>query len=85
MEFGELLNTLLQEAARSKPTNTIEPALTISTLGDISARIEQINGLGKSKAAGSASQNAVIETAIRDAFNGLLVSKDNSNGRNFTV
>lgn len=73
--FGELLRAMLQESSKAKGTNTIEPVLTKSIIGDVSTRISAIRGLGSSDFAASASQNAVIDAAVRDVFNALLVSE----------
>lgn len=69
-----LLKNMLQEALASKGTHTIEPALAKSSIGDVTQRISNIPGLREEDSARGASQNAVIETAVRNAFNTMLVS-----------
>jgi THO complex subunit 1 len=81
--FGDLLNELLDEASAAKETTTIEPALAKSDFANIHDRVS--SSLTRSKAAGTESnappdslrsrQFALVETAARDFFSKLIVSR----------
>jgi THO complex subunit 1 len=77
-EFGGVLRGMLQRARTKakafKDTNTVEPPLIKSDLTDIFERVDSIFSPAASPELKKRSQYAVIETAVRDAFNNLLVS-----------
>lgn len=82
--FETLLNELLDEASAAKQTTAIEPALTKSDFANIHDRVSA--SLARSKAAGSENnapidslrsrQFALVETAARDFFSKLIVSRE---------
>ncbi|QUC22163.1 uncharacterized protein UV8b_06404 [Ustilaginoidea virens] len=75
--FSSLLDELLAEAAKAKPTPTIEPALKKSNLDDISGRISaSISNVGGTANCQEPSnqQFAIIETAARDLFDSLIAT-----------
>lgn len=87
--FGELLNELLNEASAAKETTTIEPALSKSDFANIYDRVS--SSLARANIAGAESnapqdslrsrQFAVVETAARDSFSKLIVSRQTSSFR----
>jgi THO complex subunit 1 len=87
--FGELLNELLDEASAAKETTTIEPALSKSDFANIYDRVS--SSLARSNGAGTESnapqdslrsrQFAVVETAARDSFSKLIVSRQTTSVR----
>lgn len=87
--FGELLNELLNEASAAKETTTIEPALSKSDFANIFDRVS--SSLARANIAGTESnapqdslrsrQFAVVETAARDSFSKLIVSRQTSSFR----
>lgn len=85
--FGRLLTELLDEASAAKQTTTIEPALAKSDFVNIHDRVS--SSLTRSKSAGSTENNAppdtlrsrqfaLVETAARDFFSKLIVSREQS-------
>ncbi|KAF4628109.1 hypothetical protein G7Y89_g10040 [Cudoniella acicularis] len=72
--FGGLLLEMLQRAEMVKQTNTVEPALHKTDLGDHFERVESIFPSSSSPETKKRSQYAVIETAVRDTFNNILAS-----------
>lgn len=72
-EFGGLLNEMLHTAATIKQMAAIEPPLVKSDLADYLPRLQTINGFPKSQESKKSVQYAVIETAVRDVFNQMLV------------
>jgi THO complex subunit 1 len=73
-EFKKLLLQMFARAEVVKNSSTVEPPVTKSDLGDIFERVEEeffsfatIPELRKRK-------HAVIETAVRETFNSILVS-----------
>ena len=77
-EFGGLLRVMLRRARPKaeaiKVTNTVEPPLIKSDLTDLFEQVDSIFSPAASPELKKRSQYAVIETAVRDAFNDLLVS-----------
>ena len=82
-EFGELLREMLVSAQKKaqaiKNTNTVEPPLIKSDLTGLVERIDLIFPPTTPPDMKKRGQYAVIETAVRDAFNNLLVSLELSN------
>lgn len=82
--FGHLLTELLDEASAAKQTTTIEPALAKSHFVNIHDRVS--SSLARSKSAGTENnapldslrsrQFALVETAARDFFSKLIVSRE---------
>ncbi len=70
-DFGVLLQEMLERAQVVKQTNTVEPSLHKSDLADLFERVNSIFPTGSS----SDSKKHVIETAVQDLFNNLLVSR----------
>lgn len=71
---GELLREMLQRVEMVKQTNTVEPALKKTDLGELYERVDSIFPSASSQEVKKRSQYAVIETAVRDTFNNILVS-----------
>jgi THO complex subunit 1 len=72
-EFTRLLLEMLSRAELVKQSNTVEPSLNKSDLGDL---FEQVDGGFFSSATTPELRkrsHAVIETAVRDVFNSILV------------
>ncbi len=80
--FRKLLQTLLDRAGDTKPTTTIEPPLrkshfsdigaqVLGALGDIAVRVADLAAERSRKIR----QYAIVETAVRDVFSDLIVSK----------
>ena len=72
-EFTKLLLEMLLRAEQAKRSNTVEPPLNKSDLGDL---FEQVDGAFFSFATTpelKKRSHAVIETAVRDVFNSILV------------
>jgi len=65
-----LLRQMLERASRIKETTDIEPAITNSDLGDILQSVEEFVVEDPRRTR----QFPVVETAVRDIFNELLVS-----------
>jgi THO complex subunit 1 len=70
-DFGRLLEEMLEAASFIKRTNTIEPPLNKTDLAEL---FEQVP-LVFSPTSSLESRKHIIETAARDAFNNLLVSR----------
>ena len=70
-DFGRLLEEMLEAASAIKRTNTIEPPLNKTDLAEL---FEQVP-LVFSTTSSLESRKHIIETAARDAFNNLLVSR----------
>jgi hypothetical protein len=70
-DFGRLLEEMLEAASSIKRTNTIEPPLNKTDLAEL---FEQVS-LVFSPTSSLESRKHIIETAARDAFNNLLVSR----------
>lgn len=84
--FGKLLNDLLDEASAAKETATIEPALSKSDFANIYDRVS--SSLARSSTESNAPQDslrsrqfAVVETAARDSFSKLIVSRQTTSAR----
>lgn len=82
-DFRSLLEELIQRAEAAKPNGTIEPPLNKADLGDIS---EHVNSVFEPIASTDVKerkrcQYAVVETAVRDTFNDLLVSRAAHRGK----
>jgi len=79
-EFLALLVEMLQRAEQQKQTDTVEPPLNKSDFTGLFERVEPIFATtatpGVKPEVKKRSQCAIIETAVRDTFNGLLVSRD---------
>jgi THO complex subunit 1 len=73
-EFGELLKELLQRGDELKQTTTVEPPLSKSGFEDILERVEATLFSSAKTLEQRKQRHAVIDTAIRDRFNELLVS-----------
>lgn len=71
--FAQLLSEMLQQAELVKETHTIESPLSKTELASTYERINQIFS-ETSIESKKRSQYAIIETAVRDTFNNLLVS-----------
>lgn len=78
--FAALLDQLLARAESVKPTSDIEPALDQSDFPDL--RVHLSDALGAELSQGDdttdpkrAQRFAVIETAVRDTFSNLVVSR----------
>jgi THO complex subunit 1 len=72
--FGELLNELLVRAEQVKQTNTVEPPLIKPDFQDILERVESTFFSSAKTLESRKQSHAVIDIAIRDKFNNLLVS-----------
>jgi THO complex subunit 1 len=72
--FKGQLRHLLDRARTTKTTITIEPPLAKSDFNDLLARISPTGPGAKVPDPKKTAQYAVIETAVRDIFNKLLVS-----------
>lgn len=73
-DFRGLLREMLQRAEQRKETNTVDLPLSKSDFTDLFERSEPIFPSTAPLEAKKRSQYAVIETAVRDTFNNLLVS-----------
>jgi THO complex subunit 1 len=73
--FGELLRELLRRAGEVKETNTVEPPLSKSDLEDILERVEMRFFSSAETLELRKQRHGAIDTAIRDKFNELLVSR----------
>ncbi|TVY28658.1 Uncharacterized protein LHYA1_G002303 [Lachnellula hyalina] len=75
-EFLALLVEMLQRAEQQKQTDTVEPPLNKSDFTGLFERVEPIFATtatpGVKPEVKKRSQCAIIETAVRDTFNGLL-------------
>ena len=74
-DFGGLLLEMLQRAEQQKQTDTVEPPLDKTDFTDLFERVESIFSSTAPPEVKKRSQWAVIETAVRDTFNSLLVSR----------
>lgn len=73
-EVGTILQEMLDKALVVKQTNAIEPPLHKSDLAELFERVELVfAGLPSPE-----SKKAIIDTAVRDTFNNLLVSRASS-------
>jgi THO complex subunit 1 len=66
-EMNAMLEAMLEQAQTVKQTHTIEPPLHKS---DLSELYDQVAGTPSSD-----SKKHIIDTAVRDIFNNLLVSR----------
>lgn len=73
-EFGELLEELLKRAGEVKPTTTMEPPLNKSGIEDILERVESTFFSSAETVEQRKQRHPLIDTAIRNKFNELLVS-----------
>lgn len=78
--FHNLLKEMLDKARAAKQTYTIEPPLARADLTQFLQRVESIEHLSTSLEAYKSFRYAVIETAVRSVFNGLLVSDSPDRG-----
>lgn len=79
--FRAFLEETLARAESVKPTSAIEPALDKSDFPDLQARLSQALGPELIQADDSTDPKrfqrfAVIETAVRDTFSDLIVSRN---------
>lgn len=79
--FAQFLDTILSRAESVKPTSNIEPALEKSDFPDL--RVQLNEALGPELSQGDDPTDpkklqrfAVIETAVRDTFDNLVVSRN---------
>lgn len=72
--FQGILQDMLDKARATKQTVTIEPPLVRSDFTDLLQRIQSIENLSQPLERNKSFRYAVIETAVRDVFNKLLVS-----------
>lgn len=76
--FASLLHELLDEAAAAKQTTTIEPPLNKADLSNLSQRVSSalpfVSEANKDDAA-KTRRNAIVETAARDLFSNIIVSR----------
>jgi len=73
--FGELLKELLQRAEEVKQTTTVEPSLNKSDFNELLGRIESTFYASATTLEQRKRNYPPIETAIRDAFNNILVRR----------
>ncbi len=71
--FGKLLSDLLERAQSKKDMDTIEPPLIKHDFADLLQQLRSIDQFSKTIESKKSIQYAVIETAVRDVFYGLLV------------
>lgn len=71
--FGGILEEMLEQAESIKQTSTVDPPLNKSDIEDFLEQVESMFGSLKSVEQKKRSQYAIIETAVRNAFNNLLV------------
>jgi len=71
-----LLTTFLARAGEIKPANSIEPALKKSDFDDLPGQIRELfSALDVTAVDGKKfRQYAIVETAVRDVFGGIVVS-----------
>jgi len=83
-DAAAFFSDLLSQASQIKTTHSIEPPLERTHLGDISVRLDAVLGTDSAQPAQPgapvadgtrARQYAIIETAIRDRFARLVVSR----------
>lgn len=72
--FGGLLKEMLGRGQSVKQSSMAEPPMGKSDLADLISQFDSIFPLVSSTEQKKRSQYPVIETAIRDKFNNLLVS-----------
>jgi hypothetical protein len=78
-DFADVLGSLLQQAEMIKSTGSIEPALKRSDFEDIEGQVARPFADLESKSTDGMEgrkkvrQYAIIETAVRDVFGGLIV------------
>lgn len=72
--FGGLLERMLGRGKSVKQTHMAEPPMGKPDIVDLIARFDLIFSIGSSLEQKKRVQFPVIETAIRDKFNNLLVS-----------
>lgn len=81
-EFETLLTELLDEASAAKQTTTIEPALVKSDFVNIHDRVSASLAKGADAESNASTdslrsrQFALVETAARDFFSKLIVSRE---------
>lgn len=71
-QYSSLVDSLLNHAAAIKGTTGIEPPLTESDLGAFISKAQSCHGLVATNAI-PRYHNAMLESAFRDKFYGLLV------------
>ena len=69
-DFGRFLEEMLEAASAIKRTSVIEPPLNKSDLAEWIERVPSVLPTSSPE-----SRKHIIETAARDAFNNLLVSR----------
>lgn len=73
--FGGILRDMLGRAKSVKQTITVEPPLNKSDIIDLSAQLDPTFPSASSQELKKRIQYAIVETAVRDTFNNLLVSR----------
>lgn len=73
-EFKNLLGEMLERAYVVKESSTVEPPVTKSDLGDLFKRVEAEFFSSTTTPELRKRKHAVIETAVRETFNSILVS-----------
>lgn len=79
--FKGLLGDMLAQSGTTKRTDTIEPPVSKADIAPVLRRFQQVNS-SKTRDEKKATQYAVIETAVRDAFVDLLVREPRSHAAN---
>jgi len=80
-DVGAFLEKLLEDAEAVKETTAVEPPLNRSDFGDFQTQLNRILGPQPSPKAGDSADArksqrfAIIETAVRDTFSNLIVSR----------
>ena len=76
--FGRLLEEMMHRAQKVKNTDTVEPALSKSNFDDLIEKLETEFYLDAKSSDLRKPGFAIIESAVRDRFNNLLVSTGQS-------
>ena len=72
-EFTKLLLEMLSRAELVKESNTVEPPLNKSDLGDLFEGVDEALFSSATAPELRKRSHAIIETAVRDVFNSILV------------
>jgi THO complex subunit 1 len=72
--FRASLDEILAQAQTIKKADTIEPPILKTDVADFLEKVRGVDYLAKNEASKKANQYAIIETAVRDVFIGLVVS-----------
>jgi THO complex subunit 1 len=73
-EFNKHLQQMLQSAELVKKSTTVEPPVTRSDLDDLFQRVEKEFFSSATTPELRKRKHAVVETAVRETFNSILVS-----------